>query len=130
MRVVVEPGLRTAAVAWQAPAKRSPALYLALSDDRSIAGGVAAAGIAATDCRHLVLQMLVLLVLLLWASQQQKEVVVHQSARKRLGRGDGVAKLCGQLNCVAHALAEGIQNVKQFFSWTKKKHVSIYAFTF
>ena len=73
---------------------------------------------------------LLLLLLLLWASQQQKEVVVHQSARKRLGRGDGVAKLCGQLNCVAHALAEGIQNVKQFFSWTKKKHVSIYAFTF
>ena len=50
VRVVVGPGVRTAAVAWEAPAKRSQAFYLFLSDDRSIAGGVAAAGIAAAGC--------------------------------------------------------------------------------
>ena len=57
VRVVVEPGVRTAAVAWEAPAKRSLALYLLISDDRSIAqGGVASAGFASVDCRCLVLQ--------------------------------------------------------------------------
>ena len=92
VRVVVEPGMRTAVVswedpaAWEDPAKRSLALYLLLSDDRSIAGGVAAAGIAAADCRNLVL---------LWASQQQKEVVVHQSGRKPSERVVRVAKMCG-----------------------------------
>ena len=56
VRVVVEPGVKTAAVAWEALAKRSLALYLLLPDDRSIAGGVATVGIAAADCRYLVLQ--------------------------------------------------------------------------
>ena len=55
VRVVVEPGVRTTAVAWEAPAKRSPAFYLLLADDK-IVGGVAKAGIAAADCRYLVLQ--------------------------------------------------------------------------
>ena len=52
MRVVVEPVVRTADLAWEAPAKQSLVFYLLLSDDRSIAGGVAAAGIAA-GCKHL-----------------------------------------------------------------------------
>ena len=100
MRVVVEPGLRTAVVEWEAPTKRSLASYLLLSHNRSIAGGVAAACIAAADCRYLELQhqmlmLLLLLLLLLWASQQQKEVVVHQSGRKPSERAVGVAKKCG-----------------------------------
>ena len=100
MRVVVEPRSRTAAVACEAPAKRSLTLYLLLSGDISIAGSVAAAVITATDCRYLVLQqqmlslLLLLLPLLLWASQQQKEVVVHQSGRKPSERAVDVAKLC------------------------------------
>ena len=50
MRAVAEQGARTAAVAWEAPAKRSRAFYFLLSDDRWIAGdGVATAGIAATE---------------------------------------------------------------------------------
>ena len=90
--VVVEPGVRTAAVAWEAPAKRLVAFYLLLSDDRSIAGGVVAAGIGAAGCKHLVLQQQMLL---LWASQQQKGVVVHYSGRKPSDRAVVVPKLCG-----------------------------------
>ena len=101
VRVVVEPGVRTATVAWEAPAKTiAGVVYLLLSGDISIAGSVAAAVITATDCRYLVLQqqmlslLLLLLPLLLWASQQQKEVVVHQSGRKPSERAVDVAKLC------------------------------------
>ena len=99
VRVVVGPGVRTAAVAWEAPAKRSQAFYLFLSDDRSIVGAVATrycssklqvSGVAAAY------QMLLLLLLLQWASQQQKKVVVvHQSGRKRSERAIRAAKLCG-----------------------------------
>ena len=56
VRVVVEPGVGTAAVAWEAPVKRSLALCLLLPDDRSTAGAVATALIAAADGRYLVLQ--------------------------------------------------------------------------
>ena len=47
--------------------------------------------------------------LLIWAPQQQKEVVGHQSGRKSSERAVGVAKLGGQLVCVAHGLAHGIR---------------------
>ena len=57
VRVVVEPGVRTATVAWEAPAKTiAGVVYLLLSGDISIAGGVATAGIASADCGYLVLQ--------------------------------------------------------------------------
>ena len=56
VRVVVEPGVRTPTVAWEAPVKQSIALYLLLSENRSIAESVAAAGISAVNCRCLVLQ--------------------------------------------------------------------------
>ena len=96
MRVVVEPVVRTADLAWEAPAKQSLVFYLLLSDDRSIAGGVAAAGIAA-GCKHLVLQQQMLLVLL--RPSQQQEVVVHQSGRKPSEGAVGVAKFCGWWYC-------------------------------
>ena len=78
MGVVVEPRLKlaAAAVAWEAATKRQLALSLFSLDERPTAGaGVAAAvitgaGIAAAS------QVLLLLV---WASQEQKEVVAHQS---------------------------------------------------
>ena len=74
VRVVVEPGVRTAAVEWEAPTKRSLAMYFLLSDDRSIAG-VAASSIAAQP-----------LLLLLRVPQQQNEVVIHRPGRKSLDR--------------------------------------------
>ena len=96
MRVDVEPGVRTAAVEWEAPAKRSLALYLLLSDDRSIAGGVATIRIAAADIRSdAVAAAAAAAAAVGAATQQQKEAVVHQSARKPSERAVGVAKLCG-----------------------------------
>ena len=76
--------MRTSAEVWEAPAKRSLALSLLSSDERSIAGTGAAA----------------LLPLLLRASQQQKtsqhqkEVGVHQSGRKPSDWAVGGAELC------------------------------------
>ena len=105
MRVVIEPGGRTADVSREASAKRSLALYLLLSNDRSIAGDVATSVIdqlLAADCRHPVWQqqiryqmllLMLLLLLLLFAVQQQKQVgVVHQSGRKPSDLAVGVAK--------------------------------------
>ena len=128
MRVVVEPVVRTADLAWEAPAKQSLVFYLLLSDDRSIAGGVAAAGIAAAGCKHLVLQQQVLLVLL-WPSQQQ-EVVVHQSGRKPSEWAVGVAKLCGWWYCGSWASPrnpEGKNEKKRY--WTTKTRNNTYTFT-
>ena len=56
VRVAVEPGLKTAAVAREAPANCSLTLYFLLSDEKSMAVGVGRADIAAIERKYLVLQ--------------------------------------------------------------------------
>ena len=90
MWVVVDQGMRTAAATWETLAKRSLALSLLSSDNRSIA--------EQNVLQHSVLQSRLLqvlqqlLLLLLRASQQQKEVVVHQSGREPSERAVGGAE--------------------------------------
>ena len=96
-RVVVEPGVRTAAVAWEAPAKRSQAFYLPRSDDRPKVGGVATAGFAAADCGNLVLQQQIsdaagAAVGVAAAAQGGSGPPIGTEASEGAGR---VAKLCG-----------------------------------
>ena len=92
--VIVGPGMRTAAAAWEALAKRSLALSLLLSDARRVARGVAAPGIAAAGCRCCSSSSrcccccgggccccCYAVTLLLRASQQQKEVEWWSTSR-------------------------------------------------
>ena len=93
MCVVVEPGIRTAAVAGKPLPNDQPLL---ISHGRSIAGGVATTRIAAADIRSdAVAAAAAAAAAVGAATQQQKEAVVHQSARKPSERAVGVAKLCG-----------------------------------
>ena len=98
------------------PAKRSRVFYLLLSNDESIVGrGVATAGIAAADCRYLVLH------------QQISAAAAAVGVAAAAGGGTdppvgtkaiGTGRSCGKIvrvvgTCGSWAIAHGIQKKKK-----------------